>query len=183
MRPPEVHQNTWFDSVKFFAFDFEKTPTTRTRGQAIVEFALLLPFLLVLIGGAVDFGLSIFAGHIAQNAAREGARLAATVPPPGPVNEGPLDRTACLSSASSTLQWACSKIPASGLFSDFTLESSGVTGDFPDQGITVTASGTYSWFLLDLIGAPLPLLGFSGFPNEITITRSVTMRWEWQSLP
>ena len=157
--------------------------TAKSKGQAIIEFALILPFLLVLIGGAIDFGLSIFAGHIAENAAREGARRAATVPPPGPANEGPLDRSTCLSSASGALQWACSKIPTSGLFSSFSLESSGVTGDFPDQGITVTASGTYSWFLLDLIGAPLPLLGFSGFPDEITITRSVTMRWEWQTPP
>lgn len=160
--------------------------SAKSKGQAIIEFALLLPFLLVLIGGAVDFGLSILAGHIAENAAREGARRAATIPPPGLEAEPPVRRAECLSDGSDALKWACSKIPSSQLFADFTVESSGVTdilgeGPTPDQGITVTVAGTYRWFLLRLISTPLPLLGFGSFPDEVTISRSVTMRWEWQS--
>ena len=48
-----------------------------TRGQSITEFALILPFVLVLIGGVVDFGLAFFVGYVVENAAREGARRAA----------------------------------------------------------------------------------------------------------
>src|SRR3989442_13814717 len=49
------------------------------KGQSFVELTLLLPFLLALVGGASDLGLAFFADHIAQNAAREGARRAATL--------------------------------------------------------------------------------------------------------
>ena len=50
-----------------------------SRGQQLVEYALLLPILLLLILGIVDFGMTIFAYNSIANAAREGAR--AGVPP------------------------------------------------------------------------------------------------------
>lgn len=46
------------------------------RGQGLVEFALILPILLILILGIMQFGF-IFNGQITLNsAARDGARLA-----------------------------------------------------------------------------------------------------------
>lgn len=46
------------------------------KGQSLVEFALILPILLVLVMGIVQFGF-IFNAHITvTHAAREGARLA-----------------------------------------------------------------------------------------------------------
>jgi Flp pilus assembly protein TadG len=49
----------------------------RDRGAVAVEFALLLPVLLLLIFGIVDFGRAINAQITLTQAAREGARLAA----------------------------------------------------------------------------------------------------------
>ena len=49
------------------------------RGQALIEFAFILPFLLVIVGGIVDFGLAFFVGQVIVNAAREGARAGAVV--------------------------------------------------------------------------------------------------------
>ncbi len=46
------------------------------RGAALVEFALVLPLLLVIIGGIVDFGFLFQRYEVVTNAAREGARLA-----------------------------------------------------------------------------------------------------------
>lgn len=46
-------------------------------GQALVEFALVLPILLVLLLGVFDFGRLIFMHTSLTNGAREGARLAA----------------------------------------------------------------------------------------------------------
>jgi Flp pilus assembly protein TadG len=43
------------------------------RGQALVEAALLLPILMVLAMGAVDFGRAYYAYTTLANAAREGA--------------------------------------------------------------------------------------------------------------
>ena len=45
------------------------------RGAELVEFALVLPLLLVLIGGIVDFGFLFQRYEVVTNAAREGARL------------------------------------------------------------------------------------------------------------
>ena len=49
---------------------------SRTRGQALVETALVLPVLLLILIALFDVGRAIFAYNTATNAAREGARLA-----------------------------------------------------------------------------------------------------------
>lgn len=46
------------------------------RGQALVEFALVLPILLLLMMALFDFGRAVFAFNTVSNAARDGARLA-----------------------------------------------------------------------------------------------------------
>lgn len=46
-------------------------------GQAMVEFALVLPILLILVGGIIDFGWLYYNKIALNNAAREGARYAA----------------------------------------------------------------------------------------------------------
>jgi Flp pilus assembly protein TadG len=48
----------------------------RRRGQALVEFALVLPVLLVILLGTFDAGRLIFAYNSVSNAAREGGRTA-----------------------------------------------------------------------------------------------------------
>lgn len=48
------------------------------RGQSMVELALVLPVLLILILGMIDFGRLIQAYLTVQHAAREGSRLAIT---------------------------------------------------------------------------------------------------------
>jgi Flp pilus assembly protein TadG len=49
----------------------------RERGAAAVEFALVLPVLLMLVGGTIDFGRLYYQQIVLSNAARDGARLAA----------------------------------------------------------------------------------------------------------
>lgn len=46
-------------------------------GAELVEFALVLPLLLLVLGGIVDFGMLLQRQQVVTNAAREGARLAA----------------------------------------------------------------------------------------------------------
>jgi len=46
------------------------------RGQALVEFALILPLLMVLLFGIVEFGRAWNGKQVLTDAAREGARLA-----------------------------------------------------------------------------------------------------------
>ena len=49
----------------------------KTRGQALVEFAFVLPVMLVLTLGMIDFGRAFVFGVAVQNGAREAARVAA----------------------------------------------------------------------------------------------------------
>ncbi len=44
------------------------------RGSELVEFALIMPLLLLVVFGIVDFGLLIFDKAVVTNAAREAAR-------------------------------------------------------------------------------------------------------------
>jgi len=48
----------------------------RSRGQALVEFALVIPVLILIFMGLFDFGRAVFAWNSLSNAAREGARVA-----------------------------------------------------------------------------------------------------------
>ncbi len=63
--------------------------------QALVEFALLLPILLVLILGVMDFGRMFYTKMILTNAAREGANYLAYFPEDA--NNGYVDTFAAIS--------------------------------------------------------------------------------------
>lgn len=52
------------------------TKLGKTTGQSLVEFAMVLPLLLVLFVGIVDFSFAIRAKNIIINMSREGANLA-----------------------------------------------------------------------------------------------------------
>jgi Flp pilus assembly protein TadG len=49
----------------------------RETGQALVEFALVLPVFLLIVFGVFDLGRAVYAYNTVANAAREGARVAA----------------------------------------------------------------------------------------------------------
>ena len=146
------------------------------RGQALIEFAFILPFLLVIVGGIIDFGLAFFIGQVIVNAAREGARAGAVVRPVGVTKDFPTDEegtcTVPCDSGPSILKVASAKIPDVGLFKNFKLESKFTTSPNPNENsVQVTVEGQYGWFLLQLI---------PGFDGPITISRTAEMRWEWQ---
>jgi Flp pilus assembly protein TadG len=50
---------------------------SRERGQALLEFALILPIFVVALLGMIDVGRAIWANNAVANAAREAARYAA----------------------------------------------------------------------------------------------------------
>ena len=118
----------------------------RHRGHSFVQLTLLLPFLLILVGGAMDLGIVLFASHIAQNAAREGAQRAATLPT-NPCTGSPNGKTI-----------AETKVRISPLFNSFTATCSGPTVN-PKTGqlqVTVSVSGLYNFSFLRFIGFRTP---------------------------
>ena len=54
----------------------------REEGSALVEFALILPLLVLLLFGVIEFGLLLYNQQVITNASREGARygIVARVP-------------------------------------------------------------------------------------------------------
>jgi Flp pilus assembly protein TadG len=135
-----------------------RTRTRFSKGQAIVEFSLILPFMLLLIGGAVDFGIAFFTSHVAQNAAREGARTAVTLTFLGENDER----------VSTTVK---QKIPDVYLFSDFTVSNTPPAGTTCGEEVTVTIRGNYNFTVLRIMGL-----------TSMPLSRSTTMRYEHQAV-
>jgi Flp pilus assembly protein TadG len=52
----------------------------RTRGQALVEFAVVLPVFLLILSGILDFGFMLYSRMTVISATREGARVAIDAP-------------------------------------------------------------------------------------------------------
>lgn len=60
------------------------------RSQALIEFALISPVLLLLIFGIIDIGRAVFYYDTLTHAAREGARAAVSASSPLPTNSAVL---------------------------------------------------------------------------------------------
>jgi hypothetical protein len=55
------------------------------RGQAIVEFLITIPALLLLVVGTLEFGIAWRTNQVVTNTAREGARIAVLPAPAGSI--------------------------------------------------------------------------------------------------
>ncbi len=53
---------------------------SKTRAQSMVEMALILPVLLLILFGLIEFGRALFIYTVVSNAAREGARQGLVAP-------------------------------------------------------------------------------------------------------
>ena len=146
----------------------------RSSGQAAVEFTLTFLILLIVAWIPADFGLAFYTGQLAQNAAREGARIAAA------------DST-LVSGTATCVMPSCTgnifKETASRLSSallpaaTITLDLDPHTGTNCNRMVTVTVSGTYNFFFYQLLG----WFGASGNLSDSQITRQTRMRWEAQA--
>ena len=56
----------------------------REHGQDVVEYALILPLLMLLLVGIMEFGIAVFTYDTIANAAREGARYGIIHPEDSP---------------------------------------------------------------------------------------------------
>src|SRR5258708_12338235 len=61
------------------------------RSQALIEFALISPVLLLLVFGIIDIGRAVFYYDTLSHAAREGAREAVSASTPLPTDASVLD--------------------------------------------------------------------------------------------
>jgi len=113
----------------------------RQEGAAMVEFALILPVLLILILGGMDLGHMFYLQHLITNASREGARFGAKYT--GGSSPSPTAISTYVTSSS-------------GLnYDSFKLDGLTVTavysGTSPNRIITVTVQANKKWWILGMI--------------------------------
>lgn len=119
------------------------------KGQSLVEFALLLPILVIIVFSAVEFGRLWMTMNVLTGAAREGARVASVTAP----------NAALVQNA------------ANSVLSAVNISGATVTVVGPDaaNAVTVTVRINYSV----LTGTIVP-----GLTGTFQLTRSASMRWE-----
>lgn len=135
-------------------FKFKKNE----KGQTIVEFAIILPILLIVVMGIIQFGLIFLGFATISNAAREGARVGIVQPTYDDAKSAAIIKVNEAFDATPTV--TKDGDPVFSSLVDFRRGNS----------FRVTVSGK-----VDII---VPLLG-SVFPSgEVSISRTSTMRIE-----
>ena len=127
-------------------------------GAAAVEFALLLPVLLIIVFGIIDFGRALNAQIELTGAAREGVRLVALGYPDATIQSQTVAAAPGLSGVTVTVAASCS--PGAG----------------PTANAQVDVS--YSFSFITPIGAVAGLLGGSGFGGPMVLTAQGVMPCE-----
>jgi len=126
------------------------------RGAAAVEFALLLPLLLLIVLGIIDFGRLLNAQITLTQAAREGARLVALDQPNVPA------RT----------QAAATGLSPVGV----SIQSACAAGAGPGSNAVVETS--YSFAFTPGLGYIVTLFGGTGLSGQITLSANGVMPCE-----
>jgi Flp pilus assembly protein TadG len=139
------------DMVKLSRFH-SSARRRRSRGQAMVEFALVFPLFVVLLAGMIDFGVGLYSYMTLINAARDGARLGATACSAGPCSAAVTARvTAASSGMNPSVAVVC--VPAPGNPAVNCASGTALGGD----SVRVTASYTYNMIWPLAFGTQIPM--------------------------
>ena len=133
----------------------------RKAGSATVEMALVVPLLLLLTIGAVEFGRAWLIVNTVNHATREAVRLAVTIQ--------------CLTADSPTVIAKANGMLAAASLSGATVTNTAPFGDPPAVTVTISLDSSF----MTGVG---PLFGFT-FAGVIPVTGSATMRYERATCP
>jgi Flp pilus assembly protein TadG len=147
-----------------------RTGMLPNRGQALAEFALVLPLILFFIAGVVEMGRAWNIKQAVTDAAREGARYVVvqdnTVATLADVQSKIEERLALAGVTTSTIAFS-SADPACSVVADCFHKS---TASGKEMTVSVATQ-----FPMGLIGS---LLGWAGVPPTVEISTTATMRNE-----
>jgi Flp pilus assembly protein TadG len=131
------------------------------KGGALVEFAIVLPLLLVLVFGMIEFSIMFYDKAVITNASREGARAGIVYDFPDRITTGEI---------SSTVSTYCSGRLIT--FGSTNQETTTVSGSCVNAGDTISVTVTFPYeFLL------LPNL-IQTLTNTTDLTAVTVMRCE-----
>jgi Flp pilus assembly protein TadG len=154
-----VRSSSWLESVS----RRKRLRLCNERGAQLVEFALVLPVVLMILAGVAEFGLIFRSASVTAAAAREGARLAAI---PGYEQDG----------------YAAVQTLATGYLTNAGLTGAAVVTVTPENlpissgtaapGVRVTVQYTYNCLFLG------PIVGLVGgtFNDTIVLGSAAVMR-------
>lgn len=134
---------------------------SRDRGSVAVEFALLLPILLLIIFGVIDFGRAINAQITLTQAAREGARLASLGYSTSAVQTRAQSAATGLSPVTVTVSSSC---PAGA-----------------GMGVDAVVQTSYQFSFVTPVGAFAAMFGSSSFGSS-TLTLTATGEYPCETL-
>ena len=145
------------------------SPIKRLRGeegQDIVEFALVLPILMIVLFGIIDFGWIFYSTAMVGNAAREGARFAVmnyegSVSTPG-------DLTTLTNQVELNVQTSLPTYLKNSFSALDVQVDEGITASSADPCINVTVKSNIKLFT--------PVVSTITGSTTYTITRKVTMK-------
>jgi Flp pilus assembly protein TadG len=135
------------------------------RGAELIEFAVVLPMLLLVFAAIVDFGLLFQRYLTISNAAREGARIAVL---PG-YNQTDVQNRVTLYVREGT---GDNTLTPTAVVTPVSIDPPGATPPFPAAQVTVTMTHTYM-----VLGPVSGMLGGGSF-SSITLAARSTMRIE-----
>ena len=167
------------------------------RGASAVEFAIIVPLLLVIIFGTIDFALLLHDKSLITNASREGARAGIAYrfnydTSPGsydPLDQGEVESVVnrYLQNGSLLINFAATPPPAVTTltcFTDATFSTEIACGDRDGAGrdstgywIEVEVTYPYDFLVIPNLVRALPGVG-SGLPQVATINSITRMRME-----
>ncbi len=136
----------------------------RQKGAEIVEFALVLPLLLLILFGIMEFGIVFFDKAIITNAGREGARAGVVSRSPVLSND---DITTIVNNYSVGLVSFSSSVASPVV----TVTTTTIAAE---QFLTVKVEYSYTFLVL----GNLMSLFIPSFSNPIVLSASTVMRYE-----
>ncbi|MCI0856849.1 MAG: pilus assembly protein [Chloroflexi bacterium] len=139
------------------------------RGQSLMEISLLLPVLLIIVFGIIDFGLGMRSYISLSNGVREGARFAALGNPAGEPSD-------CDGITNTTVYGALCAA-TDGLDLD-ELEPDVTYPDGYASGNSVVVSADYSHNFVTPLGDLIGFVSGGSFPTSIELHSSTDMRIE-----
>ena len=141
------------------------------RGQSLVEFALVLPVLMIMVFGIIDFGMGLRSYISLTNATREGARFAAVGNPAGAY---PTDCNG--STTTSVIGRVCVAIEGLDLADLQSVSVAYPNGQNPGESVIVSAEYTYNY--ITPLGDMVDFFSGGSFPDSLSLSTDTDMRLE-----
>ena len=147
-----------FVALNAGAKHFLRRLRTRTEGAAAVEFAIILPVLMLLVLGGMDMGHMLYIDHLITTASREGARDAVKYT----TSAGDPSSDTISAYVKTTLNYNSLNLSNFNVTVDY-------SGSSPDKIATVTVTADKHWWIL----GSLP-----GFADPKTLKATTAMAVE-----